>query len=1094
MTFKLKSIFKWAPMLLLGSATCLSAQYALAATEAGTQITNKATVSYEDNLGVSYTATSEDAIVTVAQIYSATIEADSEANASPGGFAYLQHTLTNTGNGADTYTLTIAQNHTNETNADATQLDATSIKIYEDSNDDGLPSAGETLLAQIPGTGPGATNTSVTIPGGTAMKLAVQVQVPSTAIEGNKIGLTLTAVANNADNTVVTDLTASKGLDTADGTNEDTVNVTNNAVIVLNKTATALPTVAGLTESDFTGLDVDGGDAGDPALNVIKYVVTATNTGNDPAKGVVLLDAIPDGAFLITGTAESFDYTPTSSGFVASLDKAATSLANIADETTVVNGAGTAIDINGDGDATDSGEAALDLDINANGNKTDATVAGIYAYKDSLSKSQTVTMTFYVVYPPALTEADTTIENTALICSDNNNDGDKADGDECPVTSNKTETKTESSLSALIDDTGAMSTSTDGGDFDTTLNDIQVVDSAPAGSTVYFYHLITNTGNEKDTYDIVTANNTSGGFPTGTIFSHMNGEGTAPITNTGEIEPSTCTAAATSFDGIAIKCNQKLIRVIATLPGNANGSTGYTATTTITSTTDNTITDTTESTLNTITAPTVDVANTPFNAGQPIDAATDVNPVNTGDGISAADVGTTFTFADAPTNANPLSPGDTVKVPLYIANEGGSPDSYDLTSGGAFDTGAWGAVPTGWSVQFEVLGVDTDADGTLDDTSTAGSIITSTQAIGGGSVLHLNAVITVSADAAQALANSNQAGAIDANADSDNDYLISFVATSQITGASNRKLDAFDIAAEREISISPTPLTDQIKPGGNVDFNQTLANTGNSTEQVTLGTTNTDPNFSDTLLIDTDGDGTPDTNVANLCTVAPCPRTITGNDGAVIEVELVGGVPALTLEPGESVALQVTVFAPANASNNQSNTTTITAENTDATGPDANSELTVIVSVGQIRLEKFGAVDTDCDGAADTLFMRNQTQLVEPTQCIIWKIVATNEGATKVMNISIDDEFTPFTAAPTSGVTAVGSAGLVSCINTIDTPVIPHGGTGYPVNEDIGELCTPTTATGTSVTESITGNSVKYVVSELASGDKMVVHFVAEVQ
>ena len=78
--------------------------------------------------------------------------------------------------------------------------------------------------------------------------------------------------------------------------------------------------------------------------------------------------------------------------------------------------------------------------------------------------------------------------------------------------------------------------------------------------------------------------------------------------------------------------------------------------------------------------------------------------------------------------------------------------------------------------------------------------------------------------------------------------------------------------------------------------------------------------------------------------------------------------------------------------------------------------------------------------------------------------------------------------------TAVGSAGLVSCINTIDTPVIPHGGTGYPVNEDIGELCTPTTATGTSVTESITGNSVKYVVSELASGDKMVVHFVAEVQ
>ena len=46
---------------------------AYGATAAGTQIKNLATVSYEDSAGNSFTAQSNEAVVTVAQVYSATI-------------------------------------------------------------------------------------------------------------------------------------------------------------------------------------------------------------------------------------------------------------------------------------------------------------------------------------------------------------------------------------------------------------------------------------------------------------------------------------------------------------------------------------------------------------------------------------------------------------------------------------------------------------------------------------------------------------------------------------------------------------------------------------------------------------------------------------------------------------------------------------------------------------------------------------------------------------------------------------------------------------------------------------------------------------
>lgn len=67
---------------------------AIAATAAGTQIKNLATVTYEDTNGNKYSAQSNEAIITVKQVYSAEIGSDTTKLAAAGQVVYVQSTLT----------------------------------------------------------------------------------------------------------------------------------------------------------------------------------------------------------------------------------------------------------------------------------------------------------------------------------------------------------------------------------------------------------------------------------------------------------------------------------------------------------------------------------------------------------------------------------------------------------------------------------------------------------------------------------------------------------------------------------------------------------------------------------------------------------------------------------------------------------------------------------------------------------------------------------------------------------------------------------------------------------------------------------------
>ncbi len=122
-----------------------------------------------------------------------------------------------------------------------------------------------------------------------------------------------------------------------------------------------------------------------------------------------------------------------------------------------------------------------------------------------------------------------------------------------------------------------------------------------------------------------------------------------------------------------------------------------------------------------------------------------------------------------------------------------------------------------------------------------------------------------------ALANSNQANAIDGNPtpDGDLDYIISILVTSTSTGATNRKVESIDVGSLAAISLTPTAITNQVEAGGTASYSHVLENTGNTTEDILLTSTNNKPDFSNTIRIDTDGDGVADTELGNVCAGTP---------------------------------------------------------------------------------------------------------------------------------------------------------------------------------------------------------------------------------
>lgn len=951
-----------ATLIAGGAAATIAPGIAMAATAAGTLIKNLATVTYEDANGNEYSAQSNEAVITVKQVFSAELSEDKATTAAAGQTTYIQHTLTNTGNGSDTYTLA--------STSDAGNPAGTNVQMYLDSNGNGLADAGEPLIAE---------NGTVTLEAGESAEIVMAVAVPNTATDGDTLNVTLTATAATG---TVTDTGANGDGDTVDNsaTNDDVITVSADAV--LNYTKSAI-----LNEADSS----------------ITYTLTITNTGNRAATDVVISDNLPKGMM------PHATMTPTASGILTS--NAGDVLPAFTTNTGSIS------------------EATDDTDYNNNGIKTD-TLDGytVTATDASIAPGQTISITFTADYDPLAFNnddiagsANDIARNVASLTADLDGDGTP----EAPIESNPTQTTLPAIYGISTDDTGAGSSPgvNDGGDDDASLNDIQTVDTAPDGSTVEFPVVLTNNGSGPDTFDLSVLN---GDFPPGTTFTFWNADGTVPLVDTnGEAGPDT---------GVLDSGESVTVMVKANLPSNPttdnmlDGGDGYSATVTGTSSEDPSatpVTDDAQLLLQNIIAATVDLRDTLItpdaNAAVNDDAlnvpgsTVDANGYNT-DGyaiVSGADV---YDGTDGATV------GGTVNIPFHIDNNSGSSDAFQLTVGSSLAGGVVGPLPDGWAANF----YKADASG-----NPTGQPLTSTEllapnTIGDATTNHYVAVVQIPNDPAKAPANyiADNDGDVelemmDANSDGDGDQPIFIQITSANSGSSDVMVDAIDVDPIRDITLTP-PGANQIQPGGSVDYNHTLDNTGNTDEQLELTASNSlnPEGWNNSIAVPVDHDNDPNTPPINKPLSQLQPGDLvegTDTDGNPITMPVTDddtdGNPEITLPAGVEVPLTPTVFAPSDAAPGTIDTLTINATSPDTNGPTATVEDVSEVVVGQVRLTKTVAHDADCDGVEDSVgsYMPNLTTEIPPGDCAVWQIVAENQGDAPARNVVIHDEVTAFT-------------------------------------------------------------------------------------
>lgn len=242
-----------------GGAAFLPSAHA-AAPSAGTNISNIASASYTDSNGSNKTVTSNVVTTTVLQVASFTLIADQTQTANANGQVSLSHTLTNTGNGTDTFNVAVVNNDTRDNTTD--NFDFSGLNVYLDANKDGVPDS------QTP-------VTSVTLAAGQSVNLIVQATTASNNVTAGDLGkLTVSAIS---------------GFDTSvTAKNVDTVKITNGAVISLLKSAS-------VSNVDAT--------SSSPAAREVEYTLAYQNTGNTTATNVTITDVLPSGLTYVAGSA-----------------------------------------------------------------------------------------------------------------------------------------------------------------------------------------------------------------------------------------------------------------------------------------------------------------------------------------------------------------------------------------------------------------------------------------------------------------------------------------------------------------------------------------------------------------------------------------------------------------------------------------------------------------------------------------------------------------------------------------------------------------------------------------------------------------------
>jgi uncharacterized repeat protein (TIGR01451 family) len=247
--------FLFTIMAIAISLILMAPSRGFALTPAGTVVGNQATATYQDAASNQFTAQSNLFTVTVSQVAGLSLTGNLSRSGAPANEVQFPHTVTNPGNGTDTYNLTTAT-------GGAVTLQ--SITIIRDDNGDGTANPGEPAI------------TSVTLNLNQTQMIVVRATIPNFAANGSSGTITLTA-------------TSTVGATPPTTFAVNTANVVTTAIISLAKSVSAL-TVNPSGTLDYTinytnvGVASTAGisviiNAGAPVLrHVVRDLISATTT------------------------------------------------------------------------------------------------------------------------------------------------------------------------------------------------------------------------------------------------------------------------------------------------------------------------------------------------------------------------------------------------------------------------------------------------------------------------------------------------------------------------------------------------------------------------------------------------------------------------------------------------------------------------------------------------------------------------------------------------------------------------------------------------------------------------------------------------
>ena len=335
-----------------------------------------------------------------------------------------------------------------------------------------------------------------------------------------------------------------------------------------------------------------------------------------------------------------------------------------------------------------------------------------------------------------------------------------------------------------------------------------------------------------------------------------------------------------------------------------------------------------------------------------------------------------------PTTTNSTAAGTGTVFALFVKNNDSVNNTYNLAA--SQSTSFPGTLPTGWTVKFVASG------------GTCASAAITSVAVNAGTQGQVAACVTPPATQSPVTAQQIY-------------FQVQSTAVAS-TGVivSDTKTDAVTVTAALTLSATLTPNNSgQLAPGGTVVYPHTLTNTGNQscgayTLTATVPAADATLGWTTAIYLDVNGDGQIDAGDT-----------------------LVTGPQAGPLAVGASQKLLVRVFAPGGASAGATDTTTVTATFTgpSSCGAPSATDISTVIT-GQIRVLKTQAADVTCDGVADGAFAAAPLSL-KPGQCIVYKVVATNEGTAPVTNIAINDAVPAYTS-----LSATQPAAATQCTST----------------------------------------------------------------